>query len=174
MPDARPLLVTAALPYANGPLHFGHIAGAYLPADIFTRWHRLAGSDVLYICGTDEHGVAITLNAEKAGQDYQAYVDHWYLEIKALFERFDIRFDHFSRTTNREPHYPLSQEFFLRLLRAGRLVKRDVQQLFSPKTGRFLADRYVRGTCYVCGHEPARGATCPSRSRRRKNSWLSA
>jgi len=169
MPDARPLLVTAALPYANGPLHFGHIAGAYLPADIYARWQRLAGADVLYICGTDEHGVAITLNAEKAGQEYQAYVDHWYREIKALFERFDISFDHFSRTTNRDPHYALSQEFFLRLLRAGRLVKRDVQQLWSPKTGRFLADRYVRGKCYVCGHEPARGDECP-----KCGTWLDA
>jgi methionyl-tRNA synthetase len=169
MSDPRPLLVTAALPYANGPLHFGHIAGAYLPADIFTRWHRLAGSDVLYICGTDEHGVAITLNAEKAGQDYQAYVDHWHAEIKALFDRFGIAFDHFSRTTNKEPHYPLSQEFFLRLLRAGRLVKRDVQQLYSSKTRRFLADRYVRGKCYVCGHEPARGDECP-----KCGTWLDA
>jgi methionyl-tRNA synthetase len=169
MPDSRPLLVTAALPYANGPLHFGHIAGAYLPADIYSRWQRLMGADVLYICGTDEHGVAITLNAEKAGQEYQAYVDHWYREIKALFERFDIAFDHFSRTTNRDPHYPLSQEFFLRLLRAGRLVKRDVQQLFSAKTGRFLADRYVRGKCYVCGHEPARGDECP-----KCGTWLDA
>lgn len=167
--DARPLLVTAALPYANGPLHFGHIAGAYLPADIFTRWHRLAGSDVLYICGTDEHGVAITLNAEKAGQSYQSYVDHWHAEIKSLFDRFGIAFDHFSRTTNKDPHYPLSQEFFLRLLRAGRLVKRDVQQLWSPKTGRFLADRYVRGKCYVCGHEPARGDECP-----KCGTWLDA
>jgi methionyl-tRNA synthetase len=169
MPDGRPLLVTSALPYANGPLHFGHIAGAYLPADIFVRWHRLAGSDVVFLCGTDEHGVAITLNAEKAGLPYQAYVDHWHAEIKALFERFAISFDHFSRTTHREPHYPLSQEFFLRLLRAGRLVRRDVQQLFSPKTGRFLADRYVRGKCYLCGHWPARGDECP-----KCGAWLDA
>ncbi len=168
-PDPRPLLVTSALPYANGPLHFGHIAGAYLPADIFARYHRLAGSDVVYVCGTDEHGVAITLNAEKEGQSYQAYVDHWHGEIEALFDRFDIRFDHFSRTTNREPHYPLSQEFFLRLLRAGLLVRRDVQQLWSQKTGRFLADRYVRGRCYLCGHDPARGDECP-----KCGAWLDA
>jgi len=168
-PDPRPLLVTSALPYANGPLHFGHIAGAYLPADIYVRYHRLAGSDVVYVCGTDEHGVAITLNAEKEGRSYQEYVDHWHGEIKALFERFDIRFDVFSRTTHREPHYPLSQEFFLRLLRAGLLVRRDVQQLWSQKTGRFLADRYVRGRCYVCGHEPARGDECP-----KCGSWLEA
>src|SRR5262247_2249717 len=102
MPDARPLLVTAALPYANGPVHFGHIAGAYLPADIFVRWQRLSGADVLYICGTDEHGVAITLKAEREGRSYQAYVDHWYAEIKRVFDGFGIRFDHFSRTTNRD------------------------------------------------------------------------
>jgi methionyl-tRNA synthetase len=168
-PDARPLLVTAALPYANGPLHFGHIAGAYLPADIFVRYHRLAGTDVLYICGTDEHGVAITLNAEKEGQSYQAYVDRWHAEIRTLFERFDIAFDHFSRTTNRDPHYALSQEFFLRLLRAGRLMRREVPQLRSRRTGRFLADRYVRGRCYLCGHEPARGDECP-----KCGAWLDA
>jgi methionyl-tRNA synthetase len=168
-PDPRPLLVTSALPYANGPLHFGHIAGAYLPADIFVRYHRLAGSDVVYVCGTDEHGVAITLNAEKEGRSYQEYVDHWHGEIKALFDRFQIEFDIFSRTSHREPHYPLSQEFFLRLLRAGLLVRRDVQQLWSEKTGRFLADRYVRGRCYVCGHEPARGDECP-----KCGSWLEA
>lgn len=176
----RPLIVTSALPYANGPLHFGHIAGAYLPADIYVRYQRLVrglgmqpqrGVDpgVLYICGTDEHGVAITVNAEREGQPYQAYVDHWHAEIKALFERFAISFDHFSRTTNKEPHYPLSQEFFLRLLRHGNLRKQDVQQLYSKKLGRFLADRYVRGKCYVCGHVPARGDECP-----KCGSWLDA
>ncbi|HZM00052.1 MAG TPA: class I tRNA ligase family protein, partial [Planctomycetota bacterium] len=162
------------------PLHFGHIAGAYLPADIYVRTQRLRrglgmeprrGVDpgVIYICGTDEHGVAITVNAEREGQPYQAYVDHWYAEIKALFERFAISFDHFSRTTNQEPHYPLSQEFFLRLLRHGNLKKQDVQQLYSRKLGRFLADRYVRGRCYVCGHSPARGDECP-----KCGSWLDA
>ena len=176
----RPLLVTAALPYANGPLHFGHIAGAYLPADIFVRYRRLErglgleplrGVDpgVLYICGTDEHGVAITVNAEREGKPYQAYVDHWYREIKALFERYAISFDHFSRTTHKEPHYPLSQEFFLRLLRHGNLQRHDVQQLYSRQLGRFLADRYVRGTCYVCGHQAARGDECP-----KCGSWLDA
>ncbi|HZJ72927.1 MAG TPA: class I tRNA ligase family protein, partial [Planctomycetota bacterium] len=138
----RPLIVTSALPYANGPLHFGHIAGAYLPADLFVRYQRLLrglgmeplrGVDpgVIHICGTDEHGVAITVNAEREGQPYQAYVDRWHREIRALFERFAISFDHFSRTTNREPHYPLSQEFFLRLLRHGNLKRQDVQQLYS-------------------------------------------
>ncbi len=166
---ARPLLVTAALPYANGPVHFGQMVGAYLPADVFVRWQRLAGTEVLFICGTDEHGVAITLKAERERLSYQAYVDRWYEEIKRTFDGFGIRFDHFSRTTNRDPHYALSQEFFLRLLRSGRLVRHDVQQLWSPKTGRFLADRYVQGRCYACGHDPARGDECP-----KCGTWLDA
>ncbi|MGQ0553077.1 MAG: methionine--tRNA ligase [Planctomycetota bacterium] len=184
----RPLLITAALPYANGPLHLGHIAGAYLPADLYARYQRLArglGAEssaarfaggeprrdpgVLFICGTDEHGVAITVNAEREKKDFQAYVDHWHGEIARLFERFRISFDQFSRTTNREPHYRLSQEFFLRLLRTGNLRRQEVQQQYSPKTGRFLADRYVLGTCYLCGHSPARGDECP-----KCGAWLDA
>jgi methionyl-tRNA synthetase len=180
-PDAdRPLIVTSALPYANGPLHFGHLAGAYLPADLYVRYQRLLrglGMDprtdrdpgVVYICGTDEHGVAITVNAEKEGLAYQAYVDRWHEEIGAFMQRFAISFDHFSRTTNRDPHYALSQEFFLRLLRSGHLRRQDVQQLHSARQGRFLADRYVQGTCYLCGHRPARGDECPS-----CGAWLEA
>src|SRR5262245_13922610 len=167
--DSRPLLVTSALPYANGPLHFGHIAGAYLPADLFVRYHRLLGSDVLYICGTDEHGVAITVNAERDGQTYQAYVDRWYGEIKALFDRFEISFDHFSRTSRREPHYPLSQEFFLRLLREGHVAPHAEKQHYCLRDKRFLPDRYVEGTCYVCGAPRARGDEC-----KRCGTWLEA
>jgi methionyl-tRNA synthetase len=178
-PD-HPLLVTSALPYANGPLHFGHLAGAYLPADIYVRYQRLLrglGTEpqtavdpgVLYICGTDEHGVAITVNAEREGVAYQDYVDRWHADIREFFQRFAISFDHFSRTTNRDPHYALSQEFFLRLLRAENLARRDVQQLYSAKAGRFLADRYVMGTCYLCGHRPARGDECPA-----CGAWLDA
>jgi methionyl-tRNA synthetase len=178
--DERPLLVTSALPYANGPLHFGQLAGAYLPADIYVRYQRLRrglGQEpqtakdpgVLFICGTDEHGVAITVNAEREGVAYQEYVDRWHADIREVFRRFGISFDHFSRTTNRDPHYALSQEFFLRLLRSGNLARRDVQQLHSPKSGRFLADRYVQGTCYLCGHRPARGDECPA-----CGAWLDA
>ncbi|MCB9898113.1 MAG: methionine--tRNA ligase [Planctomycetes bacterium] len=167
-PDDRPLLVTSALPYANGPLHFGHIAGAYLPADLFVRFHRLLGSDVLFLCGTDEHGVSITVNAEKEGKPYREYVDHWHGEIARLFERFDLSFDHFSRTSNVDPHYALSQEFFLRLLRAGAIAPRTTRQHFCVTDDRFLPDRYVVGTCYVCGGS-ARGDECKV-----CGSWLEA
>ncbi|MHC5211982.1 MAG: methionine--tRNA ligase [Planctomycetota bacterium] len=178
--DSRPLIVTSALPYANGPQHFGHLAGAYLPADLYVRHQRLARGlgmtprtdrdpGVIFICGTDEHGVAITVNAEREGMGYQAYVDHWHEQIRSFMDRFSISFDHFSRTTNKDPHYPLSQEFFLRLLRSRNLKRQDVQQLYSPKTERFLADRYVRGTCYLCGHAPARGDECPA-----CGAWLDA
>ncbi|MGH7162615.1 MAG: methionine--tRNA ligase [Planctomycetota bacterium] len=159
---ARPLLVTSALPYASGPPHFGHLVGAYLPADVFARYHRLIGTDVAYICGTDEHGVAITLAAEQEGVPYQEFVDRWWRVWKEVCEKLRIRFDNFSQTSRRDPHYPLAQEFFLRLLKNGRLVRRDVKQLFSPKLRRFLADRYVRGSCYVCGFHDARGDECPT------------
>ena len=111
-------LITSALPYANGPIHFGHIAGAYLPADIFNRFLRQKGEDVIYICGTDEHGVAITINAEKAGVAYKQYVDNYHRVIKEFFDKLNIRFDHFSRTTSPE-HYALAQEFFLDLHKKG-------------------------------------------------------
>jgi len=166
---SRPILVTSALPYANGAPHFGHLVGAYLPADIFVRYHRMLGSDVAFICGTDEHGVANTLGAEREGVPYQEYVDCGHARWKAAMDQLRIEFDNFSQTSRRDPHYPLSQEFFLRLLRNGRLARRDVQQLYSPKTRRFLADRYVVGTCYLCGHEGARGDECPS-----CGSWLEA
>ncbi len=163
----RPILVTSALPYANGAPHFGHLVGAYLPADIFVRYHRLIGSDVAYVCGTDEHGVAVTLGAEQEGVSYQAFVDRWHKVWKDSCERLRIRFDHFSQTSRKEPHYALAQEFFLRLLANGRLVRRDVKQLYSAKSDRFLADRYVVGTCYLCRHPRARGDECPA-----CGSWL--
>jgi len=160
-PRVRPILVTSALPYANGSPHFGHMVGAYLPADIFVRYHRLIGSDVLYICGTDDHGVANTLGAEKEGVPYKEFVDRGWAAWKRVTDLLGISFDNFSQTSRQDPHYPLSQEFFLRLLKNGRVVRRDVKQLFSPKTGRFLADRYVVGECYRCGFKEARGDECP-------------
>ncbi|MFQ5844589.1 MAG: methionine--tRNA ligase [Planctomycetota bacterium] len=157
-----PTLVTAALPYASGPPHFGHLVGAYLPADVYVRYLRLLGREVAFICGTDEHGVAITLEAERQGVGYQAFVDRWHRVWQESFTRLGIEFDNFSQTSRKDPHYPLSQEFFLRLLQNGRLKRKETKQLYSPKTGRFLADRYVRGRCYRCGHEEARGDECPS------------
>ena len=168
-PDSRPLLVTSALPYANGPIHFGHVAGAYLPADIHVRYQRLLGSDVLYICGTDEHGVSITVKAEAEGTPYRDYVLRWHDEIRGLFNLFHISFDHFSRTSNEDPHYALSQEFFLRLLREGNVAPRELQQHFCLSCDRFLPDRYVEGTCYLCGAENARGDEC-----KKCGAWLEA
>jgi len=165
----RPLIVTSALPYASGPPHFGHMVGSILPADIYARYHRLLGQDVIFICGTDEHGVAITLGAEQSGVSYQEFVDRWHAVWSDSCARLDIAFDNFSQTSRRDPHYPLAEEFFLRLLKNGRLVRKEIQQLYSPATGRFLADRYVIGVCYRCGYEEARGDECPS-----CGSWLDA
>ncbi len=163
----RPILVTSGLPYASGPPHFGHLVGAILPADIFVRYHRLLGSDIAFICGTDEHGAAITLKAEQAGRDYQEFVDHWWGVWKRTCDRLEIRFDNFSQTSRKDPHYPLSQEFFRRLHANGRIMRKETKQFYSPKTNRYLADRFIRGTCYRCGHEDARGDECPS-----CGSWL--
>lgn len=152
-------LITSALPYANGPIHFGHIAGAYLPADIFTRFLRQKGEEVIYICGTDEHGVAITINAEKAGVPYKEYVDGNHALIKEFFDRLNIRFDHFSRTTIPE-HYALAQEFFLELHKKGHIKPAVEAQFYCMTCGRFLADRYVSGTCPKCGSANVRGDEC--------------
>jgi methionyl-tRNA synthetase len=153
-------LVTSALPYANGPLHFGHIAGAYLPADIFVRFKRLRREDVLYICGTDEHGTPITFNASKEGITALAYADRWHEVIKKQFDRLDIRFDNFSRTT-RKHHYELTQKFFLDLKKNGFIFDQLDKQLYCEKDRKGLADRFVVGTCYNCGFERARGDECP-------------
>ena len=168
---SRPILVTSALPYANGEPHFGHMVGAYLPADVFVRYHRLLGSDIAFICGTDDHGVANTLGAEREGIGYREFVDRGYRRWSGVLARLGVEFDNFSQTCRKQPHYPLAQEFFLRALRNGHIVRRDIQQLYSEKTGRFLADRYVVGKCYFddCGHDHARGDECPKCGR-----WLDA
>jgi len=154
------VLVTSALPYANGPLHFGHIAGAYLPADIYVRTRRARGHDVLFLCGTDEHGVAVTLSARQAGVTPRQQVDRWHREIKGVFDRLDIRFDHFSRTATPR-HAALTQEFFTHLLGAGWIEPREAEQLWCPKDAMFLPDRYVVGLCPNCGFPGARGDECP-------------
>lgn len=152
-------LITSALPYANGPIHFGHIAGAYLPADIFSRFLRQKGEQALYICGTDEHGVAITINAEKEGVPYKEYVDRYHNVIKEFFDKLDICFDHFSRTTTKE-HYALSQEFFLALYNKGFIKSAVEPQFYCAACNRFLADRYVSGACPKCGAADVRGDEC--------------
>ncbi|MEE2886004.1 MAG: methionine--tRNA ligase [Planctomycetota bacterium] len=165
------IIVTSALPYANGPIHFGHVVGAYLPADIYVRYRRMCGDDVHYICGSDEHGVAITLKAEQAGQSYEEYVDHWFGEITRILGDVGIEFDLFSGTAaHRNPHHvELAQTFFRDLHANGYLEQRSEEQFFSEQTQRFLPDRYVKGTCYLCDFDGARGDECPS-----CGSWLDA
>ena len=155
----RKLLVTSALPYANGPLHLGHLAGAYLPADIYVRYQRLRKQDVVYICGSDEHGVPITITAEREGVSPQVIVDRFHEMNKRDFARFGISFDNYSRTSL-PIHHKTSQEFFLALYEKGLLVEKTVKQLYCPKCKRFLADRYVEGTCPHCGAPGARGDQC--------------
>lgn len=155
------ILITSALPYANGPLHFGHIAGAYLPADAYARFQRLMKNDVLYICGSDEYGIAITMSAELAGRGYQEHVDLFHEINKKFFEKLNISFDHYSRTTWKGHVEPV-QQYFLDLLNNGFIEARETEQLYSEKEQKFLADRYVVGSCPKCGFTAARGDECPS------------
>ncbi len=154
------VLITSALPYANGPLHFGHIAGAYLPGDCYARFQRLIGRDALYICGSDEYGVAITLSAEQAGRTPKEHVDIYHHVIKNLFDKLNLSFDHYSRTTW-EGHQEPVHQFFRDLLANGYIEEKITDQLYSEVDKRFLADRYVVGTCPGCGFEQARGDECP-------------
>jgi len=153
------ILVTAALPYANGPLHLGHLAGAYLPADLFCRYQRLAGRDVAFICGSDEMGVAIMVRARKEGISPQELVDRIHPQIEEAFRGFGMSFDHYGRTTS-ATHRETSQDFFRKLARKGVFTTKTEKQLFDPEAGIFLADRFVIGTCPKCGHENAYGDQC--------------
>lgn len=153
------ILVTSALPYANGPIHIGHLAGAYLPADLYCRYQRLRGRDVVYICGSDEHGVPIMLRAREEGIDPQEVVDRYHERIRTSFERFGMSFDYYGRTSS-EVHHRTSREFFRRLDDRDVFVRRTEKQLFDPEAEMFLADRFVRGTCPVCGYEEAYGDQC--------------
>ncbi|MCL4539310.1 MAG: methionine--tRNA ligase [Bacteroidetes bacterium] len=157
--DFSRTLVTAALPYANGPIHLGHLAGAYLPADIYVRYLRLKGEDVVFICGSDEHGVAVTITAEKEGTTPQEIVDRYHFMNKESFEKFGVSFDNYSRTTL-PVHHQTGQEFFLELYRQKILVEKSEKQLYCENDRMFLADRYVEGTCPVCGNPEARGDQC--------------
>ena len=155
----RRLLVTAALPYANGPLHLGHLAGAYLPADLFCRYQRLKGRDILFVCGSDEHGVPIMLRAREEGVEPQEIVDRYHAQIEDSFRRFGMSFDTYGRTTS-PTHHATSRDFFRTLYDAGVFKERAEEQLYDPEAGLFLADRFVRGTCPVCGYEDAYGDQC--------------
>lgn len=153
------ILITSALPYANGPLHFGHIAGAYLPGDCYARFERLKGKKVLYICGSDEHGVAITLSAEVAKRTPKEHVDHFHQVLQHFFKQLNFSFDHYSRTTW-PGHVETTQAFFKDLLDNGYIEAKVTDQLYSQEDNRFLADRYVTGTCPRCGFAEARGDEC--------------
>jgi methionyl-tRNA synthetase len=161
MPDStfKRILVTAALPYANGPIHIGHLAGAYLPADLYARYQRLKGRDIVFIGGSDELGVAIMIRAQAQGITPQHIVDQYHPMIQQSFARFGMSYDHYSRTTA-DIHRETSQEFFRRLAEKGIFKLRTEKQLFDPKAGMFLADRFVRGTCPNCGYEDAYGDQC--------------
>lgn len=154
------ILVTSALPYANGPLHFGHLAGAYLPADCYVRFQRLKKNNVLYICGSDEYGIAITLSADLAKKTPKDHVDLYHAINKEFFNKLHISFDHYSRTTW-EGHVEPTHQFFLDLLANGYIDARTTDQLYSEVDQKFLADRYVVGTCPRCAFENARGDECP-------------
>lgn len=156
-------LVTAALPYSNGPLHVGHIAGAYLPADTYVRYRRARGDDVRFVCGSDDHGVAVLLSARSKAVEPQRLTAHYHERQRRDFEQVGIEFDLYGGT-HQEPfaerHKVLSQHFFRRLHARGHLTKRRVTQLYDACAGQFLPDRYVTGSCHHCGHPDAHGGQC--------------
>ena len=160
-PEFRRTLVTAALPYANGEIHLGHLAGAYLPADFYVRYLRLRGRPALFICGTDEYGVPITLTAEKQGIAPKDLVDRNHESIARSFAGLGIEFDNFSQTS-RDIHAETAQAFFTDLHASGRLHQKTTEQFYSPSQQRFLADRYIAGTCPRCQSDGARGDQCES------------
>ncbi|OFX60623.1 MAG: methionine--tRNA ligase [Bacteroidetes bacterium GWA2_30_7] len=151
--------VTAALPYANGPVHIGHLAGVYIPADIYVRYLRLRGKDVIYVCGSDEHGVPITLKARQEGIKPQDVVDKYNKIIKDSFQKFGISFDIYSRTTNKT-HYETASEFFKKLYNQGDFIQKTTEQYYDEEVKQFLADRYIVGTCPHCHNENAYGDQC--------------
>jgi len=151
--------ITTALPYANGPIHIGHLAGVYVPADIYVRYLRMRGREVLFVGGSDEHGVPITIRAKKEGVSPQQIVDHYHNIIKKSFEEFGISYDIYSRTSS-QTHHKFSQDFFLNLLNKGELITQQSLQYFDEEAGQFLADRYIVGTCPNCGNEEAYGDQC--------------
>ncbi|HKK39152.1 MAG TPA: methionine--tRNA ligase, partial [Cryomorphaceae bacterium] len=159
MNNPKRYTVTAALPYANGPLHIGHIAGVYVPADIYVRYLRMAGKDVVFVCGSDEHGAAITLKAKKEGKSPQEIVDEFHTINKESFRDFGIDFDIYHRTSD-PLHHKTAQDFFLKLNDKGSFTQKTTEQYFDQEAQQFLADRYITGTCPKCGYENAYGDQC--------------
>ena len=158
MPKEK-VLVTSALPYANGPIHLGHLSGAYLPADIYVRYKRLNGDDVIYISGSDEHGVPITITADKEKVSPQVIIDRFHEANKKAFDKFGMSFDNYSRTSL-PIHHETAKEFFLEFFNRGLFVEKKTNQFYDEKAKMFLPDRYVEGTCPNCGNEQARSDEC--------------
>jgi methionyl-tRNA synthetase len=159
MKNFKRYLITSALPYANGPIHIGHLAGVYVPSDIYTRYLRMKGVDVISVCGSDEHGVPITLKARKEGVSPQEIVDRYHAINKKAFEDFGIAFDIYSRTSNKV-HYDTASEFFRTLYDKGEFTEKSSEQYYDEEACCFLADRYITGTCPHCGNENAYGDQC--------------
>ena len=152
-------MITAALPYANGPVHIGHLAGVYIPSDVYARFQRNTGQEIAFICGSDEHGIPITIRAKKEGITPQDVVDKYHEIIKKSFADLGISFDEYSRTTSKK-HYEVSQEFFLNLYNKGKFEEEISEHFFDEQAGEFLADRYIVGTCPKCSNENAYGDQC--------------
>ncbi len=159
MNNSKRYTITAALPYTNGPVHIGHLAGVYVPADIYARYLRTIGNDVIYICGSDEHGVPITLKAKKEGIAPQDVVDKYHAIIKKAFKEFGISFDNYSRTSAKI-HHDTASEFFKKLHDEGKFIEEATEQLYDEEAHQFLADRFVVGTCPKCGNEESYGDQC--------------
>ena len=151
--------ITAALPYANGPLHLGHLAGVYISADIYARFLRSNGEDVAFICGSDEHGAAITLRAKKENKSPKEIVDEYHFSNKDIFEKLGISFDIYDRTSSKH-HHETAQELFLEMDKKGAFVKKESEQYFDEEYQQFLADRYITGQCPKCGYQNAYGDQC--------------
>ncbi len=164
--QAEKILVTAALPYANGPLHIGHLAGAYIPADVYVRYKRLCGADVLFICGSDEHGVPITIRADKENVTPQVIVDRYHALMQTSFQRMGVAFNNYSRTSL-PLHHKISQDFFLNLNEKGFIKEQSIRQYYCTSCKRFLPDRYIEGECPHCHQQGARGDQCEACGR-----WL--
>ena len=159
MQEPKRFTITAALPYTNGPVHVGHLAGVYVPADIYARYLRLNNKDVAFVCGSDEHGVPITLKAKKEGITPQQVVDKYHAIIKQSFKDFGISFDNYSRTSAKV-HHDTASEFFKELYDNGKFIEETSAQLYDAEANQFLADRFIIGTCPKCGNDESYGDQC--------------
>ena len=153
--------ITAALPYTNGPIHIGHLAGVYIPADIYSRYLRAIGKDIIFICGSDEHGVAISIKAKKENKTPKEIIDKYDYMIKDAFEKFDISFDNYSRTS-KKIHHETASDFFKNLYSKNVFIEKESKQLYDNQAKQFLADRFVKGICPICNEDEAYGDQCES------------